>query len=57
MIKISICICTRNRQEGLKILLKSLNNLKAPPNAIIRIIVIENDLKNLSEKIIKEFAC
>jgi succinoglycan biosynthesis protein ExoM len=56
MIKISICTCTRNRQKGLKNLLESLNNLKAPPNANIKIIVIENNFKNLSEDIVKAFA-
>jgi succinoglycan biosynthesis protein ExoM len=56
MIKISICICTRNRQEGLRNLLESLKNLEVPVNANIRIVVVENDSINLSENIVKEFA-
>ena len=55
MINISICICTRNRKEGLKKLLESLDNLDTPTNANIRIIVVENDSKNLSENVVKEF--
>jgi succinoglycan biosynthesis protein ExoM len=56
MIKISICICTRNRKEELKNLLLSLNNLEVPPEAIIDIIIVENDSNNFSENIITEFA-
>lgn len=56
MIKISICICTRNRQKGLKNLLESIDNMDLLTDAYIRIIVVENDLKNLSENIVNEFA-
>jgi succinoglycan biosynthesis protein ExoM len=56
MIKISICICTRNRQEGLRNLLKSLDNMDVPTDANIRIIVVENDMKNYSEYIVKTFS-
>jgi len=54
MIKISICICTRNRPESLKKLLNSIENIKTPHGTNIKIIVVENDLKNYSERIIKE---
>ena len=56
LINISICICTRKRQEGLRRLLDSLENLEASPQTNVRIIVIENDIKNLSESIVKEFS-
>ncbi len=56
MINISICICTRNRQEGLNKLLHSIENLEMPPETNIRIIVVENDSRNLSEQIIREFS-
>jgi len=55
MNNISICICTINRQEGLKKLLDSLESLQIPHNTDIRIIVVENDLKSYSENIVKEF--
>jgi len=42
-IDISICICTRKRQEGLKRLLDSIENLEIPPETDIRIIIVEND--------------
>lgn len=53
---ISICICTRNRQEGLKSLLKSLDEMQIPSGANIRIIVVENNSENFSEHIVKEFS-
>jgi succinoglycan biosynthesis protein ExoM len=54
MIIISICICTRNRQEGLKSLLVSLENMQKPPDTDVRIIVVENDVESRSEKIVNE---
>lgn len=56
MANISICICTRNREEGLKKLLDSLMKMQTPAGLEIRIIVVENDSKNLSENIVNEFA-
>jgi len=56
MIKISICICTRNRREELKKLLLSIDNLETPPETNVRIIIVENDSKNLSENITREFS-
>ena len=55
MAKISICICTRNRQEGLKNLLESLDRMHITPDMDIRLIVVENDKENHTEKIINEF--
>jgi succinoglycan biosynthesis protein ExoM len=51
---ISICICTRNRQNGLRNLLNSIDSLEVPLNVNIVIIVVENDIKNLSENIVKK---
>ncbi len=56
MISISICICTKNRQEGLNNLLNSIDNIQSPPDARIRIIVVENDIQKNSESIVKEFS-
>lgn len=56
MINISICICTRNRQEGLKKLLDSLIEMQTPPDTRVTIIVVENDLEAHSEKTVKEFS-
>lgn len=56
MIKISICICTRNRQEGLKKILDSLENMQTPDHTIIKIVIIENDVENYSENIVKRFS-
>jgi len=54
-IDISICICTRKRQEGLKRLLDSIENLEIPPETDIRIIIVENDSENFTENFIRGF--
>lgn len=54
--KISVCICTRKRKEGLKRLLESLENMETPPETNVRIIIVENDTENFSENIVKEFS-
>lgn len=56
MIKIAVCICTRNRQEGLVKLLGSIENMERPPETDIRIIIVENDIKNYSESLVRAFA-
>lgn len=56
MIKISICICTRNRQEGLKKILDSLESMQTPDHTKIKIVIIENDIENYSENIVKRFS-
>ncbi|MEI6047782.1 MAG: glycosyltransferase family 2 protein [Bacteroidota bacterium] len=53
---ISICICTRKRQEGLKLLLESIENLEVPPETDVRIIIVENDTEKFSENTINEFS-
>ena len=55
-VNVSICICTRQRQEGLKKLLYSFEKMQTPPDTNIRIIVVENDLENFSEYLINEFS-
>jgi succinoglycan biosynthesis protein ExoM len=54
MTRISICICTRKRQEGLIKLLRSINDLQITPDMDVRVIIVENDVINHSEKIIYE---
>ena len=56
MTKISICLCTKDRQEGLIKLLTSLDEMEIIPDLDIRIIVVENDTENRTEKIIREFS-
>jgi len=56
MIKVSICICTRRRPEGLKNLLKSFNSMEIDPDLDVRIIIVENDNTNHSEEIVKQIA-
>lgn len=56
MIRIAICICTRNRPEGLKKLLDSINNIDIPLETDIRIVIVENDSKNFSEAIVNDFS-
>jgi succinoglycan biosynthesis protein ExoM len=55
MTGISICICTRRREAGLRELLDSLSNMIIPQDTAIRIIVVENDTDNKSEAIVKDF--
>jgi len=55
-INLTICVCTRNRQEGLIKLLKSFENIGIPPETIVKMVIIENDSENYSEKLIKEFS-
>ncbi len=52
---ISICVCTRNRKDGLRILLESFLVMQIPPDTNVRIIVVENDIKRNSENIINDF--
>ena len=56
MINISICICTRNRQEGLKKILDSLESIQTPSQSNIKIVIIENDKENYSEDIVKKYS-
>jgi len=56
MIVISICICTRNRQKGLLQLLSSLSVIQIPSDTTIRIIVVENDAIEYSQKAVTEIS-
>jgi succinoglycan biosynthesis protein ExoM len=56
MNKISICVCTRNRQEGVKRLLESFENMQVNSDLDVKIIIVENDQVNYSEEIINEFS-
>lgn len=53
MINISVCICTRNRQEGLKKLLDSFENLKIHSGVVVRVVIVENDSKSFTENLIR----
>jgi len=56
MKEVSICICTRKREDELKKLLESIENMHRPDNIVVSIVIIENDLSNYSEHIVKEFS-
>jgi len=55
-LKISICICTRKRQDGLRNLLASFDKMIVPPDTEVRIIIVENDSENYSEEFIRDFS-
>lgn len=55
MDRIAICVCTRKRQEGIKSLLQSLEELEIPEGVSMDVLVVENDKVNRSESIINEF--
>jgi len=56
MLNISICVCTRKRQNGLIRLLESLEKMDLPSDSNVKIIIVENDEKNYSESIVKEIS-
>ena len=56
MIEIAICICTKNRIQGLGKLLESLKQMTIPKDVKIQAIIVENNLFPYSEKIVKEFS-
>jgi succinoglycan biosynthesis protein ExoM len=56
MTDISICVCTRNRQDGLKKLLESFLVMQVPRDTQFRVIIVENDSERKSEDIVNEFA-
>ncbi len=53
---ISICICTRKREDGLKRLLNSLSEMLIPEGVEIKIVIVENDSSNFSEAAVREFS-
>jgi succinoglycan biosynthesis protein ExoM len=53
--EISICVCTRRREDGLRRLLQSFEELVIPENATVRIIIVENDQVNSAEVLVNEF--
>ena len=56
MTDISICVCTRKRQEGLKKLLDSFIEMQIPSDTQVSIVIVENDVENHSEYIVNEFS-
>ena len=52
--KLTICICTYNRNESLKNCIKSINNLINKSSIKINIIVIDNSKEFNSQKIKKK---
>jgi len=55
-LNVSVCICTRRRQDGLKRLLESFEQMQIPPNVTVRIVVVENDTENFSENVVREIS-
>jgi succinoglycan biosynthesis protein ExoM len=53
---ISICVCSRNRQDGLRRLLESFLVMHIPQDTDIRVIIVENDVKAKSEALVKSYA-
>ena len=56
MINITLCICTKNRKEGLKRLLESIECMLVPENTEMKIVIIENDTGNYTEDFVKTFS-
>jgi succinoglycan biosynthesis protein ExoM len=56
MTNVSICICTRKRQDELKRLLDSIENINVPNDIKIKVVIVENDLEKCSENIVKKFS-
>lgn len=55
MNKVSICICTKNRPEGLEKLLLSIFNIRTYDNNLnISITIVENNLKQQVESLVRE---
>jgi succinoglycan biosynthesis protein ExoM len=52
---ISLCVCTWRREEGLRRLLSSFEQLVVPVDTNVLIIIVENDQVNHSESIVDEF--
>jgi glycosyltransferase involved in cell wall biosynthesis len=55
-IKISVCICTRKRKDGLKRLLESIEAMIIPSGVELNIIIVENDSENFTESVVRQFA-
>ena len=53
---VAVCICTRKRQDGLLKLLQSLNEMEAPEETYISIIIVENDTEPFSEKLVRDYS-
>ena len=52
--KLIICICTYNRNSNLHGCLKSINKLRLGLNVQIKIIIVDNSIKNNSFKLVKK---
>jgi len=53
---ISICVCTRNRHDGLKSLLDSFLVMQIPRGTDVRVIIVENDTTAKSEILVNSYA-
>ena len=53
---ISVCICTRKREDGLKRLLESIEALIIPAGVELSIVIVENDSENFTEAVVSKFA-
>ncbi len=56
MISIAVCISTRKRPDGLRGLLKSINEILLPADVFLYLVVVENDLDQYSAGIVNEFS-
>lgn len=56
MIKISVCICTKDRHDRLLGLLDSLEKMQIPADVSLSIIIVENDIANRSQKLVEEYS-
>ncbi|MBN2486812.1 MAG: glycosyltransferase family 2 protein [Bacteroidales bacterium] len=56
MDKVTVCISTRRRPDGLMELLQSINTINLPENTELSIVVVENDSQSVSDKVVQEFA-
>jgi len=54
--KISVCISTRRRQEGLRRLLESLEKISIPPGTDVEVVIVENDTESNCSQMIRDYA-
>jgi len=56
MIVISVCICTRRREEELIKLLESIQVIKVPEDVSVNLIIVENDTEEFSKGAVLKFS-
>lgn len=53
---ITICICTRQRQDGLRVCLESLTKIHVPANVSLMVQVVENDTHTFTKELVSSFS-